>query len=74
MASAKHVVLMGGARAENIVWQVFGSVEIGTTSQFEGVVLCLTDINLGTGAAVYGRLLAQTAVNLDQNTVTEPAP
>jgi len=29
---------------------------------------------LGTGAAVYGRLLAQTAVNLDQNTVTEPAP
>ena len=74
MASAKSVVLAGGARAENIVWQVFGSVEIGTASHFEGVVLCQTDINLRTGASVNGRLLAQTAVNLDQNDVTEPAP
>lgn len=74
MASAKTVVLAGGARAENIVWQIFGSVAIGTTSQFEGVVLCQTDINLGTLASVNGRLLAQTAVNLDQNVVTEPAP
>ena len=74
MASARSVVLAGGASAKNIVWQVFGSVAIGTTSHFEGVVLCETDINLGTGASVNGRLLAQTAVNLDQNTVTEPAP
>ncbi len=74
MASAKKVILAGGARAENIVWQVFGSVAIGTTGQFKGVVLCQTDINLGTGASVNGRLLAQTAVNLDQNAVTEPAP
>ena len=74
MASARRVILAGGARAKNIVWQVFGSVAIGTTSEFEGVVLCQTDINLATGASVNGRLLAQTAVNLDQNAVTEPAP
>lgn len=73
MAAAKQVILLGGAQARNIVWQVFGSVAIGTTSHFEGVVLCQTDINLGTGATVDGRLFAQTAVNLDQNAVTEPA-
>ena len=74
LASAKSVILSGGAQAKNIVWQVFGSVTIDTTAHFEGVVLCLTDINLRTGASVNGRLLAQTAVNLDQNDVTEPAP
>lgn len=74
MASAKQVILIGGARAKNVVWQVFGAVAIGTTSEFSGVVLCQTDINLGTGATVNGRLLAQTAVNLDQNAVSEPAP
>jgi hypothetical protein len=74
MASAKSVILAGGAQAKNIVWQVFGSVDIGTTAHFEGVVLCLTDINLDTLATANGRLFAQTAVNLDQNAVTQPAP
>ena len=74
LASAKSVILAGGATAKNIVWQVFGSVDLGTTSHFEGVVLCQTDINLRTGASVNGRLLAQTDVNLDQNAVSQPAP
>lgn len=29
---------------------------------------------LRTGASINGRLLAQTAVNLDSNAVVEPAP
>jgi hypothetical protein len=40
----------------------------------EGVVLSQTAITLATGASVNGRLLAQTAVSLDQSTVTKPAP
>ncbi len=71
-ASDAIVTLSGGASAQNIFWQAFGQVMIGTNAHFEGVVLCETAIVLGTGASVKGRLLAQTAVTLDQNVVTQP--
>jgi hypothetical protein len=74
MASAKHMTLLGGARARNVFWQVAGLVDLGTTSHAEGVVLSKTSIKLGTGATINGRLLAQTAVNLATNQVTAPAP
>ena len=74
LSSDKAMGLSGGARAKNIFWQVAGAVTMGTTSHAEGIVLSKTAIVLGTGASINGRLLAQTAVNLDQNTVTEPAP
>lgn len=73
MAAGKRVELRGGAQAKNIVWQVAGSVELGTTAHFEGVVLTQTAITLNTGASINGRLLAQTAVNLAGATVIEPA-
>jgi hypothetical protein len=73
-SSAKNMILAGGAQAKNIVWQVAGAVDIGTTSQVEGVILCQTAITLETGASIEGRLLAQTAVNLAGNAVTAPAP
>ncbi|MFT5312748.1 MAG: hypothetical protein ACI8Z9_001229 [Paraglaciecola sp.] len=71
-ASAVSVTLAGDAKAENIFWQVAGGVTLGTTSHFEGVILSKTLIALNTGAAVNGRLLAQTAVTLQMSTVTEP--
>lgn len=74
MASAKSVILSGGARAGNIFWQVAGGVgvDIGTTSHFEGTILSQAGINMQTGASINGRLLAQTAVTLQSNAVTEP--
>jgi hypothetical protein len=39
----------------------------------EGIILSQTAITLATGASVNGRLLAQTAVTLQMNTVTQPA-
>jgi ice-binding like protein len=72
VSSAVQVILAGGAKPEHIFWQVFGAVEIGTTSHFEGVILSQTSIVLNTGATVNGRLLAQTAVTLDANAVTQP--
>lgn len=70
-SSATRVILAGGARAENVVWQVFGAVDIGTTAHLEGRVLSQTSIVLRTGATVNGRLLAQTAVTLAGNTVVQ---
>jgi hypothetical protein len=74
LSSAVEVHLTGGALAKNVFWQVAASVELGTTSHLEGIVLSATMINLRTGASIAGRLLAQTAVTLDTSTVTQPAP
>ncbi|NCB27644.1 MAG: DUF3494 domain-containing protein [Bacteroidia bacterium] len=74
LASAIQVTLAGGALAKNIFWQVAGSVTMGANSHFEGVVLCMTNINIQTSSSMNGRLLAQTSVALDQATVTQPAP
>jgi hypothetical protein len=71
-ASAKKVILTGGAQAKNIVWQVAGGVTLGTTAQFSGIILSGTDITLDAGATVTGRLLATTAVHLISSTVTQP--
>ena len=71
-ASAKKVILTGGAQAKNVFWQVAGGVAIGTTAHFAGTILAKTAIAMKTGASTNGRLLAQTAVTLQQNTVTRP--
>jgi hypothetical protein len=75
-AANSQVILAGGASPRNIFWQVAGgtSVAIGTDAVFQGVVLAAKGITVKTGSTVNGRLLAQTAVTLKMNTVTQPAP
>ena len=73
-ANATRVTLAGGALPKNIFWVVAGAVTIGTTAHFEGVVLSKTMIAANTGASINGRLLAQTAVTLQMNAITQPAP
>lgn len=72
VTSGVRISLSGGARPENIFWQVSGLVDVGTTAHLEGIVLGQTSITLATGASVDGRLLAQTAVTIDTSTVVEP--
>lgn len=72
VSSGVKITLSGGAKAENIFWQVAGTTTINTTAQFKGVILCQTGVTLKTGATLSGRALAQTAVILDKNTVTQP--
>lgn len=70
--SAVKIHLTGGAIASNVFWQVSGQVNIGTTAHFEGVILCQTQIAMKTGASINGRLLAQSAVIADSNTIVQP--
>ena len=72
-ANGKRVTLAGGAQAKNIFWQVGDSVTIGTTAQFQGVVLGKTLIAVNTGASATSRLFSQTAVTLQQSAITQPA-
>ena len=74
LSADQAMTLSGGARAKNIVWQVAGVVDLGATSHAEGIMLSKTAINMGTGASINGRLMAQTAVTIASTTITAPAP
>jgi hypothetical protein len=67
------VLLINGADACNVFWQVGSSATLGTTTSFVGNIFALTSIALNNGASVSGRVLARNgAVTLDSNTVTAP--
>ena len=72
MSSSVRITLAGGVQAKNIFWVVSDAVTLGTTSHFEGNILGMTGINMQTAATINGRMLAQTAVTLQMNTVTRP--
>jgi len=71
MASDIQITLSGGAVAKNIVWQVADTVAIGSGSHFEGTILAMTNISMGTNSSLNGRLYAQTAVTLDATTIVK---
>ncbi len=71
VSSGVNFILSDGAQAKNIFWQVAGEATIGTDSHFEGIILSMTGITLNTSASLNGRMLAQTAVNLDANEIVE---
>lgn len=72
-SSGTSILLINGARAENVYWQVGSSATIGGTSAFVGNILANTSITLGSGATVDGRLLAiGGALDLASNTISVP--
>ena len=52
------VKLIGGAKAENIIWQTGSSATIGDFTSFKGNILALTSITMNSGAVAEGRMLA----------------
>ena len=73
VGNGAKITLQNGALAKNIFWVVAGSgAVLGTTVDFQGNVLCKTLISINTGGHVTGRLLAQTAVTLNQATIIKP--
>ena len=71
VANGKKVILVGGALAKNVFWQVAGGANVGTTGHLEGIVLSKTTGVLQTGASMNGRILAQTAVTFQKATLTQ---
>jgi Ice-binding-like len=69
--SNTSVVLVNGAQACNVFWQVGSSATLGTGTRFVGTIMASATITANTAATIHGRLLARTgAVNLDTNTIT----
>ncbi len=74
VSSGRQVILIGGAKASNIFWQVGTSANLEANSVFKGSILADQSISLQTGARVDGRLLARIgAVTLQGNTIVVPA-
>jgi Ice-binding-like len=74
-STGSSVTLIGLANACNVFWQVGSSATINGNSVFNGTVLALASISLGTGAVVNGRVLARNgAVTMLSNIVTKTGP
>ena len=56
---AGSVVLINGAQAKNVYWQVGSSATLGTSSQFQGNILALTSITINDHVTLTGRALAR---------------
>lgn len=70
--SGRQIILAGGAKAENIFWQVGSSVTLGTTSVFKGTIMAMQSISFYTGATLDGKALARTgAVVMAGNTIVK---
>jgi hypothetical protein len=73
-AGNSHIILINGASAHNVFWQVGSSATLGTNTIFQGTIMAQASITLTTGATLNGRALARTgAVSLDSNLVNVPA-
>jgi hypothetical protein len=71
-ATNTNVVLSDGALAKNIFWQVAGEVRVGAGAHLEGILLVKTAVTFVTGSSLNGRVLAQTACNVQMATITQP--
>lgn len=70
LTTAGDIVLINGAQARNVYWQVGSSATLGTASQWQRNILALTSIGLVDNATLLGRALARNgAVSLTVNNV-----
>jgi hypothetical protein len=61
-AADTSVILINGAKAENIIWALGTAATLGTGSLVQGSILAGTAITFGTGSTLHGCALAQSAV------------
>jgi len=68
------VILINGAQARNVYWEINGAVSIATNSIFVGTIICNNGaIDLATGVVLDGRALTTTgAVSTSAVNVTMP--
>jgi hypothetical protein len=70
LITAGDIVLINGAQAKNVYWQVGTSATLGTASQWQGNILALQSITLVDNATLLGRALARNgSVSLGTNNV-----
>jgi hypothetical protein len=61
-----------GVQASNVFWQVAGHVTVGAASEMQGILLVKGDALFETKSSLNGRVFAQTTVDLQKTSVTQP--
>ncbi|MEO9176592.1 MAG: ice-binding family protein, partial [Gaiellales bacterium] len=75
MAAGSHVVLVNGAQASHVFWQVNGAGAIGAGASFAGTMMALNAVAVGNGSVVNGRAFALNgALTLDDDEVYSAPP
>ena len=70
-ASNSSVMLINGAQACNVFWQVGKSATLGSSTNFTGDILAYASIGFTTGATLSGSALAQTGeVTMETNNIS----
>ncbi len=70
LTTAGDIVLINGAQAKNVYFQIGSSATLGTASHIQGNILALTSITLVDNATLLGRALARNGgVSLGSNNV-----
>lgn len=68
-AAGSSMLLINGAKPENVFWQANGAAGTGADSTFVGTILANGAITIGARAILIGRALSVGAVTLDTNTI-----
>mmetsp|Transcript_33916 Transcript_33916/g.110898 ORF Transcript_33916/g.110898 Transcript_33916/m.110898 type:complete len:128 (-) Transcript_33916:30-413(-) len=71
-AASTNVILSGGALANNIFWQVAGTVWVGSSAVMQGILLAKNNVVFESSSSLTGRILAQTECALQKATITQP--
>jgi len=72
MQAASTNVILAGAQAENIFWQVAGTVRVGASAVMQGILLAKKKVVFMTSSSLKGRIFSQTEVALQMATITQP--
>jgi hypothetical protein len=59
LAGAGSIVLVNGAQAKNVFWQVGGATSFANGSQWQGTIMSLTGITFGDNVTLVGRALSR---------------
>jgi len=71
-AANSSIILINGAQAENVYWQIGSSGTIGANTIFKGTMIALASITISNGVTIEGRALTQVAAITLDNTTIDP--
>ena len=73
-AAASKIILINGAQAKNVFWQIGAAATLGASSFFKGTILAQAAITVGAGVHVHGRLFSMgAAITLDSDCIVVPS-